>query len=384
MAKALAIIDFYPASRGGHFREWPSIIARSASEHFDVVGIYVSGLDSMPTELSEEVLLNSETADTVLFDIDSIVASNSLPQAASLLNARKTDVIAEHLIHFTGADEVYLFIMWAFDLLDHSGCFCKWPWVGIGVQSAYLRSVHSDSYTVEAALNAYVEEDYHCRGLILWDKFAAAASGSRKMLYVPDKVEAPIKVPHNVDNNKELMVGIVGLLYGYRGVDFAARLALNNRSVKFRFAGPAKMESWSAETREFISTCRANLIDQWLTNQQIIELLMSLDALILDARNYPPPSAIALRALSLGRCLVVTEGSSWLNDIIRENGCGIIVNGDSNNLKEQIEEFYKTGGSAKCISVAKRLRCPELLTQSLESVWQALCSSTPINKEYLY
>lgn len=96
--------------------------------------------------------------------------------------------------------------------------------------------------------------------------------------------------------------------------------------------------------------------------------ILKLDALVIDGEQYPPPSGIALRALFLGRCLISSRGSSWINDVISEYKCGIIIDPeDYSIIHSLISTFYANGGSMLASKAARSLMNEEKFNECIKS-----------------
>lgn len=91
MKKALAIVDFYPTTRGGHFHSWFDKISRKALQHVDFVGVYALSETSMPLNLVTESSFENNQSDVAFFELGQIF--NSLEKYS---NSSKMNLIASH------------------------------------------------------------------------------------------------------------------------------------------------------------------------------------------------------------------------------------------------------------------------------------------------
>jgi hypothetical protein len=380
MKRALAIIDFEPAARGGHFREWSAIIGRAASRGVDCVGIYVVGLESVPIEVAANPFDPKTTGDIILFDLETVLPGH-LKNAS---NASKLSFIMSHLVNCSGCDNVAAFVLWAFDLSTQNNPTAA-PWGGIGVLSAWARSVVTDSTKLESELYQFAREDKNCRVLLVWDKFvldmppiARCKSPSEmncKIRYLPDLEDVVISSQDYVPRSGTLKIGLVGMLWGYRGVNLLAAILEKNEDIDGYVAGQLKPDSFTALTGRFLAKGRISLgqTEQWISNAAFNKEISEVDALVIDARSYPPPSGVALRALAYGRCIIASPGPSWTNDVIARYQCGLIVDPlRLDGLSDRIRLFYESGGSQRCRKAANDLMSQEEFSKCLGQAIDAL------------
>jgi len=373
MKRVLAVIDLKPAARGGHFREWSSIITRGASRFVDCVCVYVSGFDSVPLETADVPYDPQANGDIALFDLETVVPS----YLKNAPNASKVDYIIAHSVDFSGCDNAAAFVLWTFDLSVQK----RQPaarWGGIGVLSAWARNVPSDSNELEAELFQFARDDQNCRALLVWDKFVldmppigknTCQNGKRsKIHYLPDMEDVLISEQNYLARSGTLKIGLVGMLWGYRGVNLLASILEVNNDMNGYVAGQLKSESYTVSARDLLAKGRISLgqIEGWMSNSAFNEEISQLDALIIDGRAYPPPSGVALRALAYGRCLIACAGPSWTNDVIMRYKCGLSVDPSClGGLSERIRSFYETGGSEKCRQAASDLMSQEQFEKCL-------------------
>jgi hypothetical protein len=77
----------------------------------------------------------------------------------------------------------------------------------------------------------------------------------------------------------------------------------------------------------------------------------------------------------LGRCVISSRGSSWINDVISEYKCGLIIDPDDyDKVHELILTFYANGGSMRAIEAASSLMNEECFNK---------CIKTAINNLFL-
>lgn len=363
MKRVLAVIDLEPAARGGHFREWSSIITRGASRFVDCVCVYVSGFDSVPLETADIPYDPQASGDIALFDLETVLPS----YLQSAPNASKVDYIIAHSVDFSGCDNAAAFVLWTFDLSVQK----RQPaarWGGIGVLSAWARNVPSDSNELEAELFEFARDGQNCRALLVWDKFVLAMppiskttcrnEKKSKIHYLPDMEDVLISKQNYLPRSGTLKIGLVGMLWGYRGINLLASILEVNKDLDGYVAGQLKHESYNHLALHYLESRRISLgqTDGWMSNSAFNEEISQLDALVIDAQSYPPPSGVALRSLALGRCIIASAGSSWTNDVIRHYDCGLIVDPlRLEGLSDRTRSFYEAGGSEKCLRAANDL-----------------------------
>lgn len=361
MKKALAIVDYYPTSRGGHFHSWFEKIIRCAMHHVDFIGVYASGHSSMPLGITSELTFKNTDPDVVFFDIEQLFLP---PRIYS--NTSKLNLLASHIANFSACDNVAVFVMWSFDLLD-SFEEPAIPWSGIGVLSALGRNIKTDSYDHESRLLDLVEKNTFCKNLLLWDSYIVDSKISSKSIFIPDIENIKqSENPPNISKIDHRKIGLVGQLWGYRGVDLLIQIIACNPDVSGLLSGVLKQDSLSNEALEYIKHKPLNLTINnkfYETDCEVNSEISKLGALVIDGEKYPCPSGIALRAMSLGRCVISSRGSSWINDVINEYNCGLIVDSSHfKNLHELISAFYDNGGSFRASEAAKILMNEEKLS----------------------
>jgi len=363
MKRALAIVDFEPSRRGGHFREWSAIIARAASQCVDCIGVYVADFDSIPIEISDTSYDPKTTADIFFFDLETVLPAH----LKCAPNASRLTYIVNHLVNCSRCEDAAAFVLWAFDL-SMQNIPSTVPWGGIGVLSAWARNVSTDSTQLESDLYSFAGNDEHCRVLLVWDKFVSEmdlisrdsrpSDAKCKVRYLPDMEDVAVSPCDYAPRTGPLAVGLVGVLWGYRGVDLLAGILEHNEDIQGLLAGQLKLETYSILAADLLAKGRIRLgqTEKRMSNAEFNQAIAELDALVLDARSYPPPSGVALRALAYGRCLIASEGPSWTNDVIARYQCGLIVDPlRLDGLSERVRLFYESGGSERCIRAARDL-----------------------------
>lgn len=117
--------------------------------------------------------------------------------------------------------------------------------------------------------------------------------------------------------SSEVTIGVVGQLYGYRGVNKLISIVSKNRNLGIFLWGQAKWESVDPFKRfilfRLIQKKRKYILDKHFTSDaELNHAFTHLDAIYIDGANYPSPSGIAVRARNLGVPILLEEGNSYL------------------------------------------------------------------------
>jgi len=117
--------------------------------------------------------------------------------------------------------------------------------------------------------------------------------------------------------SSEVTIGVVGQLYGYRGVNNLISIVSKNRNLGIFLWGQARWESVDPFKRfilfRLIQKKRKYILDRHLTNDiELNHAFTHLDAIYIDGANYSSPSGIAVRARNLGIPVLLEEGESYL------------------------------------------------------------------------
>lgn len=138
-------------------------------------------------------------------------------------------------------------------------------------------------------------------------------------------------------DTKRPIIGLLGQLYGYRGVTSLIRYWLRNPGIKLFFAGKYDPNFLAASEKFWlrigILTKSIFLHPNWLSDsREVNHCLSHLDALYIDTSAYPYPSGIAQRARSLGIPVIVENSDSYLRD-------QKIIDGDTGIFFSEILSF---------------------------------------------
>jgi len=141
-----------------------------------------------------------------------------------------------------------------------------------------------------------------------------------------DAIERPCCL---IPNSSEITIGIVGQLYGYRGVNKLISIVSRNKGLRIFLWGQERWQSVNSfklfVLSYFIGKKRKFLMDRHLVSDaELNHAFTHLDALYIDGANYPSPSGLAVRARNFGLPVLVEDGESYLKAKSSMDG-GIIV-----------------------------------------------------------
>lgn len=123
----------------------------------------------------------------------------------------------------------------------------------------------------------------------------------------------------NFCKTKRPIIGLLGQLYGYRGVTSLVRYWLRNPKLKLFFAGkydPNFLPKFSEVWLKIGTSLKSfYFFPDWLSNSAAVNhCIRHLDALYIDTSRYPYPSGIAQRARSLGIPVIIENSDCYLRD----------------------------------------------------------------------
>jgi len=154
--------------------------------------------------------------------------------------------------------------------------------------------------------------------------------------------------------SSDVTIGLVGQLYGYRGLNKLISIVLKNRGLAIflwgqeRWASVDPIKRWVLSF--LISKKRKYISDNYLSNDEELNHAFShIDALYIDGSTYPSPSGIAVRARNLGIPILLEDGASYLKAKSQSDE-GIIVGSFSRMSQREIVRsiaFGKSIGAGK-------------------------------------
>ena len=153
----------------------------------------------------------------------------------------------------------------------------------------------------------------------------------------------------SLPNSSKITIGIVGQLYGYRGVNNLISIVSKNRRLRIFLWGQERWQSVNPLKRFaltfLIGKKQKFLLDKYLASDaELNHAFTHLDALYIDGANYPSPSGIAVRARNFGLPVLVEDGESYLKAKSSMDG-GIIVKRFGRMSQRRIIEAIEIGKS---------------------------------------
>ena len=157
-----------------------------------------------------------------------------------------------------------------------------------------------------------------------------------------DSIERPCC---SLQNSSKITIGIVGQLYGYRGVNNLISIVSRNRGLRIFLWGQERWRSVKPFNRFvfsfFIGKKRKFLLDKYVASDaELNHAFTHLDALYIDGTSYPSPSGIAVRARNFGLPVLVEDGESYLKAKSSMDG-GIVVERFRRMSQKRITEAIK-------------------------------------------
>ena len=149
--------------------------------------------------------------------------------------------------------------------------------------------------------------------------------------------------------SSQATIGIVGQLYGYRGVNKLILIVSKHKSLGILLWGQERWQTVNFFSRFVLSWLigkkRKFIIDKYLSSDaELNHAFKHLDALYIDGATYPSPSGIAVRARNLGIPILVEEGESYLKAKSLTDR-GIIVGRFGRMSQRKIMNFIAHGKS---------------------------------------
>lgn len=149
--------------------------------------------------------------------------------------------------------------------------------------------------------------------------------------------------------SSKVTIGLIGQLYGYRGLNKLILIALKNRGLAIFLWGQERWATIDPIKRLvlsfLISKKRKYISDNYLSSDEELNHAFShLDALYIDGSNYPSPSGIVVRARNLGIPILLEDGASYLKAKSQFDE-GIIVGSFSRMSQREIVRSIAFGKS---------------------------------------
>jgi hypothetical protein len=159
--------------------------------------------------------------------------------------------------------------------------------------------------------------------------------------------------------SSELTIGLVGQLYGYRGLNKLISIISKNRSLAIFLWG---QERWSTVDpfKRFVLTHLIDkkhkyILDKHLSSDaDLNHAFLHLDALYIDGSSYPSPSGIAVRARNFGIPILLEDGESYLKAKSSFDD-GIIVGSFSRMPEREIKRSIAFGKSISAFEESTKI-----------------------------
>lgn len=204
---------------------------------------------------------------------------------------------------------------------------------GLGVTWSVIASMSEvwDS-KLSSEFQSRLDELSRCESLktiFVWDKFASIPLSKWKLplLVIPDSqnIEVDDKL-HDcckwLKGYDGVVIGVVGQLYGYRGVTNIIRIAIKNPRFKYILWGLGKWKTVSRADQMFLKFLkRIGVVfvsdDYKESEADLNHAFLHLTALYLDGSRYFNPSGIVTRARHFGIPVLLEEGRGYYSYISR-------------------------------------------------------------------
>jgi glycosyltransferase involved in cell wall biosynthesis len=190
------------------------------------------------------------------------------------------------------------------------------------------------------------------RGIFTWDSILVKTASPEfpKLITIVDWQETKINEHYQkcckwVDKQSQPIIGIVGQLYRYRGLELLLKFWRNRPSQPVYFAGAYFPRTYTLIERLSIfigqKLRKIFIFPGWQDSaEDLNHHLMHLDALVLDTKHYPQPSGIATRARHFGIPVLIPDANSYLNDKALEDP-GILVWDFENSKAKDLRNAIK-------------------------------------------
>jgi hypothetical protein len=236
--------------------------------------------------------------------------------------------------------------------------------------SQVLRNNFGPNRSELVHLFKHLQSTSRLTSLWTWDlEFHGRKYGKFRIQKVPDIQNTELRVMRcdlcsvvEIGGLPIKMIGLVGQLYGYRGVDLVASFARTYKNHNFLLIGREHSWSYSKSTKRFIKRNPANLMikSEYLdTDFDLNHAINHLSCLVIDTGRYPEPSGIATRALAFGIPVLIKDYDSYLRFQSKAvKGIHIIRKSFKKNL---VVDWVKIGQPITSIVQSKDLQYLELL-----------------------
>lgn len=290
--KKLVLLRIENDGRNGHFREWSTL--------FETAGY-----------LAE-------------WDVEVLEFSKDLVSKAPMFFFKRIEKSSPD--HF--------FVEWIHDFEDigyQLSDFLKnrnIAWSCVAALSGILRESNKDKQAQHSNFNVlkiliHSRNNGSLKSIFVFDEYLVAINSQFPLVALPDFQDITI-------NEKELpccqfafqnrpIVGVVGQLYGYRGVSRLLKYWIRNPRFKLLFAGNYDSRPISLFEKLLLTLARITKSVYWHphwlpTSGDVNHHLNHLSALYIDTSRYSYPSGIANRARFFGIPVIIEDANSYLRD----------------------------------------------------------------------
>lgn len=187
------------------------------------------------------------------------------------------------------------------------------------------RSEHPDREKIEKII-----QNKNCKAVLDWDgAYIKGQIGNLSKVHVLPNFQNLDFTDETLDccnwflDKHNLVIGLVGQLYSYRGLSLALRLGLMNPEVIVFLSGKFDSSSLSTVDRFLIYYLkkfnRLRLETEWIEeSSDLNHKLRHLDILVIDTQRNRGTSGIAERAMAYNIPIVIPKFSSYLKDLSSE------------------------------------------------------------------
>jgi hypothetical protein len=228
----------------------------------------------------------------------------------------------------------HLFIEWIHDF-EHIGLqlsdFLKSrniTWSCVAALSGMLRESNRDNQSQHPNYNAlqilrHANKNENLKAIFVFDEFLVANNSDLPLVALPDHqnltISKKVMPCCKFAVQKRPIVGIVGQLYGYRGVSNLLKYWIKNPRIKLLLAGAYDPRSISLFEKLLLVIARLTKSVYWHphwlpTPGDVNHHLNHLSALYIDTSRYPYPSGVANRARFFGIPVIIENVDSYLRD----------------------------------------------------------------------
>jgi glycosyltransferase involved in cell wall biosynthesis len=353
-ATTLIVIDFYDHTRGGHFGSMLHWYAQEFLSRVDRVIVCTP-----EPRVAQELFTEREER----LGFTALPPKNDEPSSINTL--------FDDLVHQYPDDQLAAFFMWGLDIFllsRHSAARSKILWATFGTFSRAIRDAESKMASYEKLTLEFFKAHPDCVAIAQPDPFLNFQH--QKVLtvidaFVPELSLIPCALSKQIQEfgQGRMLIGVVGQLYGFRGVHEILNLAITNPDYRFVLAGRLFEDSMHPDYLQALQEGRfPNLLflPGFIQEEaHLHDILASLDGILIDGRNYPNQSGICYKA-----------SNSWTSDVIQRFAVGHIYSTHQDPFREKWEQWLVSGGPERSQQTIYEL---DKLTNNAQSL-DRICS----------